>query len=410
MRLFRRKTSNVGTRGRIGLIELPTNVDDNLYLAAASKAAFADKQSGAYDEFLFTDDSHVKMPFEYALEAHTRLVSSRLEDQGRREIEKRQRLVLQAHSKIAKLTQILEQLRAKLTTNEADLKRQQSILDGREKGDHEMYWTDSIPHVASTISARFRLWAHGITFVIVAVIDFGILKLSFQSLPGFNEGWDAVLLTFPALGIQVVFPHLLGERLAFIMRGHPRKKHNRNEAVLLALGWIAFVLVITLIRINFISQQGGSTISNQEAMAKLQPAIQGLSLLMLIGLGAWMILLASRRNPHKNEYLHLLLAKQKLMRRFSAAEINLLSAEGELPPLELSLQVAEESYENAVVVAKREMNEAARMVYKRALINSMSDVQFTTAYLKRVDAKASEEENSTPHDSPECSKDGAFDD
>ncbi|MEI6109472.1 MAG: hypothetical protein WCQ11_05325, partial [Actinomycetes bacterium] len=361
---FTRAKKLATSRGDLGLINLPSNVDDNLYLAAASKAAFADIQSGAYDEFLFSDEAHRKMPFEYALETHTRLISSRLEDQGRREIERRQKLVFQTNSKIAKMSQRLEQLKAKLKTNEENLQRQQSILDGREKGDHEMYWTDSIPHVASTISARFRLWSHGIIFVLVAAIDFGILKLSFQSLPGFNEGWDAVLLTFPALGIQVVFPHLLGERLAYIMRGHPRKKHNRNEAAFLALGWIAFVLVITLIRINFISQQGGSTISNQQAMAKLQPAITGLSLLMLIGLGAWMILLASRRNPHKNEYLHLLLAKQKLTNKCSSAEIDFLSAEGELPPLELSLQVAKESYNDAVQIVKQEVSESARMVYR----------------------------------------------
>jgi len=406
----RPKPDNYGRAGA-GLIKLPAYVDDNLYLASASKAAFADKQSGAYDQFLFSDDAHVKMPFEYTLETHTELVSSRLEDQGRRDVGLRHRAILVCLARIARLTKQLDQLKDRLKINQEDLLRQERILNGQEKGDQEMYWTDSIPHVASTLSARFRLWSHGLTFLVVSAIDFQILKLSIQSLPGFNVGYEALVLTLPALGIQVIFPHLLGERRAYMLRGHPKVKQNRREAFALAIGWLTFVLVITAIRFFYITQQGGNTIAGQEQMSKLQPIITLLSLLMLLGLGTWMILLASRRNPHKDEYLHLLLAKQKITKRISKAEIDLLSGQGELPPLELSLKVAQESYREAVKVTREELTESARTIYKRSLINSMADVDFTTAYLKVNDLRNPQkwETSIESHDLPTTPQKAEFD-
>ena len=61
----------------------PEPIDDRSYLATALGAAQADKKSGAYDEFLFSENSLVEMPFEESAENYLKLISKRLQDQGR---------------------------------------------------------------------------------------------------------------------------------------------------------------------------------------------------------------------------------------------------------------------------------------------------------------------------------------
>ena len=69
-----RKNSTSRTPSNIP--DLPEAINDNFYLASASKAAEMDIASGAYDEFLFSEDGMAKMPYEQAVEDHLALVGA----------------------------------------------------------------------------------------------------------------------------------------------------------------------------------------------------------------------------------------------------------------------------------------------------------------------------------------------
>ena len=365
----------------MGLITLSGDVDDNSYLSSAASAAHVDKNSGAYDEFLFNEDSHKEMPFEQALESHTALISSRIEERGRRELLIRHRLILQCESRITRLAVHLRQLRDRNEITEADIERQTEILHGHEKGNHEVFWTDSIPHMSSPLGTRIRLLAPGLTFFFAGIVDIGIIYLSFHHIPSL-KGWDPIVLAIPAVGIQLVFPHLVGERISLLMRGHGKKEQNKLEALLLGVAWLGFCFALTAIRLNYMLDPNKKhTAVEIASAAEMKGPLLLVSLLMLVGLGTWLMLSGSRRNPHKAELLRLFLTRRKLEREISKAEIELLVAQGELPPLEVSLKVAQESYAHSVAVTAKELSESARAIYRRSLINSMSDVAFTTSYM-----------------------------
>jgi len=390
---FKSKSSKAQSNAG-GLFALANDVDDNLYLSSASSAAFVDKESGAYDEFLFTEDSHREMPFEQVLDSHTDLLSARIEERGRRELLRRHRAILVCEAQITRLSALLRQLRERKEITAKDIERQTEILHGHEKGNHEVYWTDSIPHMSSTIGTRIRLITPGLTFFFAGIVDIGIIYLSFHHIPSL-KGWDPIVLAIPAVGIQLVFPHLIGERIALIMRGHDKKRQNIYEALFLGIAWLSFCFALTAIRLNYMMDPSKKhTPVEIAAAADLKGPLALVSLLMLIGLGTWLMLSGSRRNPHKAELLRLFLARQKLENEISKAEIEVLAAQGQLPPLQSSLRSAEESYRQAVEVAGAELAESARMVYRRALINTMGDVAFTTSYMG-VDASESVEASSS---------------
>ena len=377
---FVRKNRQIQGRGTLGLINLPVEVDDNLYLGAASKAAFADKESGAYDEFLFTEDSRKKMPFERALERHTELISTRLEEQGRREILARNRLVLNCESKISQLATYLRQLRDRKDITDRDIALQAEILHGHVKGNHEVFWTDSIPHMSSVIGTRIRLIAPTLTFLFVGLVDIGIIYLSFNHLPGMN-GLDPIIFAVPAVGIQLVFPHLIGERIGLTLRGHEKKRQNVYESLFLGIGWLTFCFGMAVIRLQYMVSGAGVNKKDMHLAHDMRGPMAAVTLLMLIGLGSWLMLAGSRRNPHKTEMLRLLVRRHTLTKVIAKSEINLLATQGELPPLEDALNTVKESYADAVAIASAELADAARMVYRRSLINGMGDVDFTASYM-----------------------------
>jgi len=153
----------------------PEPIDDRSYLATALGAALADKKSGAYDEFLFSENSLVEMPFEESAENYLKLISKRLEDQGRWEVLSYEKEVLQLEAKINIEKAKEAQLASDLAQIEKLIDREQAILDGDEPGRHGLYWKDSLPRLTSRAGGLLRVMAPYLVFTLVGIVDLGIL-------------------------------------------------------------------------------------------------------------------------------------------------------------------------------------------------------------------------------------------
>lgn len=361
-----------------GLPPLPEDVDDNLYLASAAHAAVTDFNSGAYDEFLFSEHGMNKMPFEDSVDNHLDLVSLRLKDRGRRELLLKHQALLEAKARLAKLRASLETLQARLKSIKSKVSEQQSILDGKSPGKHGLIWPGSAPELTSKKQARLHLTLPALTFLLVGVVDLGIIILSLQSLDGFS-GFEPIVFAIPAVAVQLVFPHFIGERIRLMLHGHPRKKVNALEAGTLAIGWMGFVWAMTQIRMNYISLQAAET-GNSLSQA-MRTSLQILMIAMLIALGTWLMLQTSRTNPHERELSRLQLAEREATENLQAATEKITGLEAEIPVLDLAVKVAEESYKDAVSAVGKTLAETAKSVYRRALVNQTGSVDFTTAYM-----------------------------
>ncbi len=361
-----------------GLPELPEDVDDNLYLAAAANAAVADKNSGSYDEFLFSEHGMERMPFEDAVDSHLNLVQLRLKDRGRRELLVKQQALLEAKARLAQVRASLETMQARLKAVRSKLSEQQAILDGKSPGKHGLYWPGSAPELTTKRGARWRLTTPILTFALVGLIDIYVIILSLQSLDGF-DGWEPYVFALPAVGVQLVFPHFIGERIRLMLHGHPKRVINAIESGLLAIGWIGFIWAMTQIRMEYIVKtvmESGGTLS-----FSLRLALQLMIIVMLVALGTWLMLATARSNPHEREMGRLQLAERLANEQVQSLTEKVTSLEAQVPVLELAVKVSEESYKDAIQAAGETLADAAKSVYRRALVNQYGAVDFTTAYL-----------------------------
>ena len=153
MRFFTKRKSDYSS----GLPILPDAVNDNMYLAAASKAAELDKASGAYDHFLFEEKALKQMPFERAVDTHLGLVSLRLEDRGRREVLRLQKQTLAGKAKVEIAQMRTDRLSKQIETLEDRLDQQKQILRSESSGRHGLFWPGAVPEVTTQLTGFFKV-------------------------------------------------------------------------------------------------------------------------------------------------------------------------------------------------------------------------------------------------------------
>lgn len=375
MSIFRSRKINPSP----GLPVLPDAVDDNMYLAAASKAGELDKSSGAYDHFLFEENSVKSMPFERAVDSHMALVSMRIEDTGRRELLERQRATLVGRAAVASAEAAIGREVERIEALKHDASVQEEILQGLQTGKHGLRWLGTKPQLTSRRNSFMRLIAPYLVFGLVGLVDVSIVWLSLVKIPGFT-GIEAGFFTAPVVGIQLVFPHFIGQRLGFQSRGITEKLRNNIEIVVLTLVWLVFAAALTEVRMNFILETANLA---QKAIPSfpLGFTLYVANFLMLVGLGAWLMLLESKRNPHEHDLMRILLQVQRHELQKSKKEQDLLVAQAALPALELSESVAVASFEDAVRASGEALGEAAKAIYRRSLVNQIGSPEFTASYL-----------------------------
>ena len=110
--------------------------------------------------------------------------------------------------------------------------------------------------------------------------------------------------------------------------------------------------------------------------------LYGMNFLMLMGLGAWLIFLASRRNSHQHNFLRLELRRQKLISRIENSSEEIVRLQSKLPEVTLERDTSELSISANLTTATDELVKATKSTYRRALINEFGSTEFTNSYFK----------------------------
>ena len=380
MKLFGSRRARESAAGEDGLTPLPEGIDDNKYLAASANAALVDKNSGAYDKHLFGEREIPAMPYEKAVDHHLDLMSLRLGQKFVRHISKARKVLITATARRDRLTLRRGFFERRSNDLAAQLADQEDILDGSKPGAHGLFWPGHPQDFHGRGSAFLRLMMKPMVFVLVGLVDLGIVYLSFINLD-FGQV-EAVILTIPALGAQLALPHLAGGRIGLSLRTPATEKKRKwtlaFEATVMLGIWLVFVAAISWIRTLFIVseyRQGG-----QNPDEFLQTIFLVLSLVLMIALGGWLLFLALRENEHELRAL-------RLKMTIHSTALASIRFEKSVSKLDLRASIAQESInafleeqENAITASRRSLGEAAKAVYRRALINQEGDPEFTSSY------------------------------
>lgn len=377
MNIFRSKQRD-SLSAHTDLPKLPEELDDNFYLASASRAGEIDRNSGAYDEFLFSEDGLDKMPFESSVDHHLALAETRLLDKGRRSYLGRQEQLFELRGEIASAEYAVDEIEERISTQVERLQEQSAILEGNKTGRAGLSWKGSIPESTSTLNAGLHIALPKLVFLSVAVVDIAIIILSFNAVPGFKTT-DAIIFALPAVGVQLVFPHFIGDRINLLAHGYRRRLLAYLSIVFLATVWLSFVYVLTEVRMFKILTDTADTGEQMNEVTVY--ALYAGNIIMLVALGTWLLASAAKSNHHQMEYRRVDFSLRKLRKKLEAAKRHLVELEARLPAAEQSLDVIRDSYDSAVSAMKNELAEAAKSVYRRSLINQFGSVDFTGAFL-----------------------------
>lgn len=362
-----------------GLPQLTDEINDNMYLAAAAKAAEADKASGAYDEFLFSENNQTQMPFERAVDDHMNLVRLRLQDRGRRVFLLKAKSWVAATARMARIDAKITDLEASINSLTPQITNEQAVLAGTQKGKHSLYWPDSPPVITSIRSGKIRTIVPAMIFILVGLVDLAIISLSFDELPGF-EGFEPYFFVPPAVGIQLVFPHLIGHRINLLSNGSTKRGQSFLEGVVLLVLWLGFLVAMTMIRMNLIDSK--ATDAGKSLTDPVYYVLWAANFLMLLGLGGWLLLNASSANPHQDSLRKLFVRKAELEKQKLAAVQAKTGIRAEIDGLSKAKDIAEASYRDALEGSGIALRDAAKSIYRRSLVNSFGQKEFTATFLQ----------------------------
>lgn len=363
----------------MSLPNLPNDIDDNVFIATGVSAAEQDKKSGAYDEFMFSEDGFAAMPYEQSVDEFINLqIERNPERQGRAELPHRLRLEY-FKSRVERKQKTVEDAEAELAAVKGLVENEVEVLAGEVPGENDANWKGIKPDVTSKTKHASRKIFGWIVFVLVAAVDAFVIFLSLRLLTHTED--EARLFTIPAVGVQILFPHIVGKALGALKR----KTEKRGEELAIAIGvgvsWIVYVFAMTIIRINFLKKSYFDA-KSEEMPANLQFATFVLSLFILIGLGSWLMIRAMAENPHEQKYSRLRYVTFAKTRKLRRAQKALSKAQADVRAEEAALAEVIAQWQNRAAKYP-ELAESAKSTYRRALVNQEGTPDFTTTYLPK---------------------------
>jgi hypothetical protein len=361
----------------LSLPDLPADIDDNVFIALGTQAAEADKTSKAYDEFLFSEEGYEQMPYEDGVDEVLSL-------QEQRNAERKGRATLPIRMRIEYLEKRIEAHKRDVADAEEqkqaitdDLNSEREFLSGSKKGEDGGLWEGVNPDTTSRskhLVERLKEWG---VFAIVAVADAFVVFLSLRLITDTEQ--EAYFLSAPAVGVQILFPHLVGRAVADARSKPDNSGKDWVVAGSVASAWIGYVIAMTILRVNLMAELYFEK-ESKVLPGDLRLAIVIFSALILVGLGSWVLIRALNANPHRSRFSRLKYVyfnKQRALRRAEAAQAK---AEADL---EAELKVLDEVSEQWDKRAQSylQVGEASKTVYRRALVNQIGAPEFTSEYL-----------------------------
>jgi len=357
---------------------LPDPLNDNQYLASSANAAVADKSSGAYDKFLFSEQEVTQMPYEQAVDSHLALVSTRLDQRFSREVTQKRNVLIKAATAHDRASDKLNRNQGLLTMANEQLDDHIEVLSGKSTGKHGLFWPGKKPDMYSTLNARIRLSNRYTIFILIGLVDIYIIWSSIRNLG--IPAIEAAFLTAPAVAAQLAFPHLSGTRLSRIIRGETKKVSLIIEVLILLGIWGTFVYVMAVVRVRFITD----LIANETGTVDPSYAttLLLLNLVLLTALGGWLVFIAMRENPHEIEALAVQIKISQSQRRLDRSSRAKSRAQSKQDIAQNNLDSLVSEMDKAIKASRDELGSTAKAIYRRALVNQVSDAEFTAAYLQ----------------------------
>jgi putative Mn2+ efflux pump MntP len=361
----------------LSLPDLPADIDDNVFIALGTQAAEADKTSKAYDEFLFSEEGYEQMPYEDSVDEILTLQRTRTpERRGRAELPSKM-IIESVEKRLEAAKRDVDDAESELAAITSQIQEEQKYLTGEKRGEENGFWEGVSPDTTSRRKHVSNVMKEWLVFVIVGLADAAIVVATLYAvLPTFNE---AIMFSIPAIGVQILFPHLTGKAIA----AYRSNKEGNAQEFYVALGvgvaWLLYVFGMTILRINLL------TISYEEREKDEMPLLLWIAtliftFLILIGLGVWVLVRSMRSNPHKDRVSRLLFVYFNKKRSFRAAEKELGRAQGELEKERKILATISDHWDLRAA-SYDQVSESAKAVYRRALVNQVGEPMFTTEYL-----------------------------
>jgi uncharacterized protein (DUF1778 family) len=380
---------------------LPEPIQYEFVYESAKGTAFRDSLSGAYDGFLYGGDGqrvdgNYKFPAESVIEDRMLLESSRVLAQGKRDLLKglveRLRLRKNELDTEAKYKSVEDQI----SSIEESLLQNARLLDGHERDADGVDWSGRKLGDSSWGIRLVRLYSPFITLLFVAFVDMAVLMMSLAVFIG--NDIEGIIFAIPALGIQIAFPHMVGERLALVIRGKSKKVFDLVTVFVLLTSWATFAALIAVVRNQHLTSIANEEIrtmtgvSAQIASDELSiraPITFAITLFIVLGLGVWLIFSAYKDNPYERQYLRLAARKSQLQRKQFVIRSMVEKARETVALQDEAVILLKATTEEHASAVGELFPVAAKNIYKRALINAFASPDFTTA-ATRTEGKSDE--------------------
>lgn len=363
----------------LSLPNLPEDIDDNVFIALAAQAAEQDKKSGAYDEFMFSEDGYVSMPFEDSVDEFLALQIARTsERKGRAELPFKLRLEY-LKSRVEHRKRIVEDQTQEL----AEIEERSKNFNGEVFADSEAESPAPSKKRATDLTTRgshvSKVLVGWLIFAIVGAIDAGVIFLSLLLIaPTLRE---AIFFALPAVGVQILFPHLVGKAIAARRREPSKRTQHTLIAGLVGASWLMYIAAMTILRMQLLIKWYRET--NLEEMPQLlQVATSIFSVFILVGLGAWVMIRAMQDNPDEIKQSKIKFVFTNTKSKLRKSRKRLAKAEAAVAAEENLLAEISAQWDNRAA-RYPEVGESAKSAYRRALVNQAGTPEFTTTYLPK---------------------------
>jgi len=362
----------------LALPDLPADIDDNVFIALGAQAAEADRNSKAYDEFLFSEDGYKQMPFEDS-------VDELLELQRARTAERKGRAELPIKMRIEYIEKVIEAKKRRVadasdekSAIDHQIRDESEVLTGTKKGEDGGYWEGVAPDTTSRWKHVTGVAKEWLVFIIVALADAAIVFATLYGvIPSEAEAWRFVI---PAVAVQILFPHLTGRAIAAYRSNKEKNGKDFYIALGVGLAWFGYVFGMTILRINLLASEYKKYNKQEDMPPILYMSVLIFSFLILIGLGTWVLIRSIESNPHKGRYSRLLYVYFNKVRGLRSAEESQAKSEADLQA-ELKVLAEVGAQWDLRSSVYEQVAESTKSVYRRSLVNSFGNPEFTTEYL-----------------------------
>lgn len=351
----------------------------------SEQAADTDAQSNSLDQYIFHGDGvdvpgGYKTPFEHAIEPEMKAQASRIRDLGRRDVLAASAVQLDIKEASVRTSKKLELLRQKISATQDSISHEAQVLGGEKVGEGEVYRPGVKPNF-NGVNGFWGAYRHILVYAIVGLVDAGVLWSSLEFIFAGN-GVEAIIFSIPAIGVQVIFPHFIGEKLNLLLHGTKNKARELTFLIALLGAWGGFVSSISYIRIMHLGEQLASEQVNDPNLAPKIQSLQIFTPIVLIGLGLWLILEVVKHNQHEVNFVKLSRLNSKLTKLSLKTESDLARLKLREEQQAIAIASLQASVADHAEVVENIFPVASRQLYRRQLVNGIGDPEFTTEATK----------------------------